>query len=48
MDIKQLQVCKTTLFPCLVKGCLSSLAVVHFAQGDVEVSGAAIELVATA
>jgi len=34
-------------FPCYVKGCLLSIGDVHFAQGDGEVSGTAIEMDAT-
>ena len=47
MDIKQMQVGTTMLFPCYVKGCLLSIGDVHFAQGDGEVSGTAIEMGAT-
>ena len=47
MDIKQMQVGTTMLFPCFVKGCLLSIGDVHFAQGDGEVSGTAIEMGAT-
>ena len=34
----------TLLFPCWVKGCLLSMGDTHFAQGDGEVSGTAIEM----
>ncbi len=47
MDIKQMQVGSTMLFPCFVKGCLLSIGDVHYAQGDGEVSGTAIEMDAT-
>lgn len=47
MDIKQMQVGTTMLFPCYVKGRLLSIGDVHFAQGDGEVSGTAIEMGAT-
>ena len=35
------------LFPCYVRGCLLSIGDVHFAQGDGEVAGTAIEMNAT-
>jgi formamidase len=47
MDIKQMQVGTTLLLPCFVEGCLLSIGDVHFAQGDGEVSGTAIEMDAT-
>jgi len=47
MDIKQMQVGTTLMLPCYVKGCLLSIGDVHFAQGDGEVSGTAIEMDAT-
>ena len=47
MDIKQMQVGTTTLFPCFVDGCGLFVGDVHFAQGDGEVSGTAIEMGAT-
>jgi formamidase len=47
MDVKEMQVGTTMLFPCFVKGCLLSIGDVHFAQGDGEVSGTAIEMDAT-
>jgi formamidase len=47
MDVKQMQVGTTLLLPCYVKGCLLSIGDVHFAQGDGEVSGTAIEMDAT-
>jgi formamidase len=47
MDIKQMQVGTVLLVPCFVKGCLLSMGDVHYAQGDGEVSGTAIEMDAT-
>lgn len=47
MDVKQMQRGTTLLLPCFVKGCLLSIGDVHFAQGDGEVSGTAIEMDAT-
>jgi formamidase len=47
MDVKQMQVGTTLLLPCFVKGCMLSIGDVHFAQGDGEVSGTAIEMDAT-
>jgi formamidase len=47
MDVKQIQKGTTLLLPCFVKGCLLSIGDVHFAQGDGEVSGTAIEMDAT-
>ena len=47
MDVKQLQKGTVLLLPCYVKGCLLSIGDVHFAQGDGEVSGTAIEMDAT-
>ena len=47
MDVKQMQVGTTLLLPCFVRGCLLSIGDVHFAQGDGEVSGTAIEMDAT-
>ena len=47
MDIKQMQVGTVLLLPCFVDGCLLSIGDVHFAQGDGEVSGTAIEMDAT-
>ncbi|MGQ0484007.1 MAG: acetamidase/formamidase family protein [Hyphomicrobiales bacterium] len=47
MDIKQMVVGTTTLFPCFVDGCGLFVGDVHFAQGDGEVSGTAIEMGAT-
>ncbi len=47
MDVKQMQKGTTLLLPCFVKGCRLSIGDVHFAQGDGEVSGTAIEMDAT-
>jgi formamidase len=44
MDVKQMQVGTTLFLPCFVDGCLLSIGDVHFAQGDGEVSGTAIEM----
>ncbi|MGB8338456.1 MAG: acetamidase/formamidase family protein [Burkholderiales bacterium] len=47
MDVKQIQKGAVLLLPCFVDGCLLSIGDVHFAQGDGEVSGTAIEMDAT-
>jgi formamidase len=47
MDVKQMVKGTTLFLPCFVKGCLLSIGDVHFAQGDGEVSGTAIEMDAT-
>ena len=44
MDIKQMVAGTTLLFPCYVDGCGLYVGDVHFAQGDGEVSGTAIEM----
>lgn len=44
MDVKQMQVGTTLLLPCFVEGCGLFVGDVHFAQGDGEVSGTAIEM----
>lgn len=44
MDIKQMQKGTTLLLPCFVDGCLLSMGDIHYAQGDGEVSGTAIEM----
>jgi formamidase len=44
MDVKQMQIGTTILFPCFVDGCGLYVGDVHFAQGDGEVSGTAIEM----
>jgi formamidase len=43
-DIKQMVKGTTLLFPCAVDGCMLSVGDVHWAQGDGEVSGTAIEM----
>ena len=44
MDVKQMQVGTTLLLPCFVDGCGLFAGDVHYAQGDGEVSGTAIEM----
>ncbi len=44
MDVKGMVRGTRLLFPCFVPGCLLSIGDVHFAQGDGEVSGTAIEM----
>ena len=44
MDVKQMVAGTKILFPCYVDGCLLSIGDVHYAQGDGEVSGTAIEI----
>ncbi len=43
MDVKQMQVGTTLLLPCFIDGCGLFVGDVHYAQGDGEVSGTAIE-----
>jgi len=43
-DIKQMVAGTTLLFPCFIDGCGLSVGDVHWAQGDGEVSGTAIEM----
>ena len=43
MDVQQMQVGTTILIPCFVDGCSLFIGDVHYAQGDGEVSGTAIE-----
>ena len=47
MDIRYLQVGASIYLPCYVPGCGLGIGDVHFAQGDGEVSGTAIEMDAT-
>jgi formamidase len=47
MDIRYLQVGASVYLPCCVPGCGLSIGDVHFAQGDGEVSGTALEMYAT-
>ena len=44
MDVQQMQIGTTLLLPCFVDGCGLFVGDVHFAQGDGEVSGTAIEM----
>jgi formamidase len=44
MDVKQMVVGTTLLLPCYVDGCGLFVGDVHYAQGDGEVSGTAIEI----
>ncbi len=44
MDVKQMQIGTTLLLPCFVEGCGLFVGDVHYAQGDGEVSGTAIEM----
>jgi formamidase len=44
MDVQQMQVGTTLLLPCFIEGCGLFVGDVHFAQGDGEVSGTAIEM----
>ena len=44
MDVKQMQVGTTLLLPCFIDGCGLFAGDVHYAQGDGEVSGTAIEM----
>jgi formamidase len=44
MDIKQTVVGTTLLFPCFIDGCGLFVGDVHYAQGDGEISGTAIEM----
>ena len=44
MDVQQMQIGTTMLFPCFVDGCGLFVGDVHYAQGDGEVSGTAIEM----
>ena len=47
MDVQQMQVGTTLLLPCFVDGCGLFVGDVHYAQGDGEVSGTAVEMSAT-
>jgi len=44
MDVQQMQIGTTLLLPCFVDGCALFVGDVHYAQGDGEVSGTAIEM----
>ncbi|MEM7060708.1 MAG: acetamidase/formamidase family protein [Pseudomonadota bacterium] len=43
MDVQQMQLGTTMLFPCFIDGCGLFVGDVHYAQGDGEVGGTAIE-----
>lgn len=43
MDVQQMQIGTTLLLPCFIDGCGVFVGDVHFAQGEGEVSGTAIE-----
>ena len=47
MDVKQMVVGTTLLLPCFIDGCGFFIGDVHYAQGDGEVAGTAIEMGAT-
>ncbi|MEM6849877.1 MAG: acetamidase/formamidase family protein [Pseudomonadota bacterium] len=44
MDVQQMQIGTTLLVPCFIDGCGLFVGDVHYAQGDGEVSGTAIEM----
>ena len=44
MDVQQMQVGTRIMFPCFIDGCGVFVGDVHYAQGDGEVSGTAIEM----
>jgi formamidase len=44
MDVQQMQIGTTLLLPCFIDGCGLFIGDVHYAQGDGEVSGTAIEM----
>jgi len=44
MDVQQMQIGTTLLLPCFIDGCGVFIGDVHYAQGDGEVSGTAIEM----
>jgi len=47
MDVQQMQVGTKLMLPCFIEGCALFVGDVHYAQGDGEVSGTAIEMGAT-
>ncbi len=47
MDVQQMQLGTVLLLPCFIDGCGLFVGDVHYAQGDGEVSGTAIEMGAT-
>ena len=44
MDVQQMQIGTKVIFPCFIDGCGLFTGDVHYAQGDGEVSGTAIEM----
>jgi len=44
MDVQQMQIGTTLILPCFIDGCGLFVGDVHYAQGDGEVSGTAIEM----
>ena len=44
MDVQQMQIGTRILFPCFIDGCGLFAGDIHYAQGDGEVSGTAIEM----
>ena len=44
MDVQQMQIGTRILFPCFIDGCGIFAGDIHYAQGDGEVSGTAIEM----
>jgi formamidase len=44
MDVQQMQIGTTVLLPCFIEGCGLFVGDAHYAQGDGEVSGTAIEM----
>ena len=48
MDVQQQQIGTRMLFPCFIDGCGLFVGDIHYAQGDGEVSGTAIEMGAVA
>ncbi len=44
MDVQQMQIGTTLLLPCFIDGCGLFIGDVHYAQGDGEVGGTAIEM----
>jgi formamidase len=47
LDVKQIRTGVTVLLPCYVDGCGLAIGDMHYAQGDGEVAGTAIEMAAT-
>ena len=44
MDVQQMQIGTKIIFPCFIDGCGLFTGDVHYAQGDGEVSGTAVEM----